>query len=74
MTIGLDTIPGGGTPVLDTNGVILNEDPIPEVLPTLIHPGNILTGPDFCPDPAEGADSHFHENHDYAPNLSLIHI
>ena len=44
------------TPVLDANGVILDEDPIPEVLPTLIHPGDILAGPDLHPGPTEGAD------------------
>ena len=52
MTIGLNTIPRGATPILDANRVILNEDPIPEVLPTLIHSGNVLTGPDLHPDPA----------------------
>ena len=56
MTIGLDTIPRGATPILDANGVILDKDPIPEVLPTLIHPGDVLAGPDLHPDPAEGTD------------------
>ena len=36
MTIGLHTIPVGATPILDTDKVILNKDPIPGVLPTLI--------------------------------------
>ena len=51
MTIGLHTIPEGATPILDANRVILDEDPIPEVLLTLVHPGDVLTGPDLHPDP-----------------------
>ena len=56
MTIGLHTTPRGTTPVLDTNKVILNEDPIPGVLTTLVHPGDILAGLNLCPDPIGGAD------------------
>ena len=56
MTNGLHTIPRGATPVLDANEDILNEDPIPGVLPTLVHPGDILTGLNLHPDPIGGAD------------------
>ena len=56
MTVGLHTAPRGATPVLDANEVFLNEDPIPGVLPTLTHPGDILAGLDLHPDPVEGAD------------------
>ena len=56
MTVGLHTTPRGTTPILDADEVILDEDPIPRVLPTLVHPGDILAGPDLCPDPTEGAD------------------
>ena len=35
---------------------ILNEDPIPAVLPTLVHPGDILAGLNLHPDPVGGAD------------------
>ena len=56
MTIGLHTTPRGATPILDTDKVILDENPIPGVLPTLIHPGDIFTGPDLHPDPIGGAD------------------
>ena len=56
MTIGLHTTPRGATPILDADKVILNEDPIPGVLPTLVHPGDILTGLDLHPDPVGGAD------------------
>ena len=55
MTISLNTIPRGATAILNANGVILNEDSIPDVLLTLIHPGNTLTGPSLHPDPTEGA-------------------
>ena len=51
MTIGLHT-----TPILDADEVILDEDPIPGVLPTLLHPGDILAGLDLCPDPIGGTD------------------
>ena len=37
MTIGLHTAPRGATPVLDADEVILDEDPIPGLLPTLVH-------------------------------------
>ena len=56
MAVGLHTTPRGATPILDANGVILKEDPIPGVLPTCIHPGDVLTGPDLDPDPVEGTD------------------
>ena len=55
MTIGLHTTPRGATPILDTDQVILDEDPIQGVLPTHVHPGDVLTGPDLCPDPIGGA-------------------
>ena len=56
MTVGFCTTPRGATLVLDADEVILDEDPIPGVLPTLVHPGDILTGHDLCPDPVGGAD------------------
>ena len=56
MTIGLHTTPRGATPILDADEVILNEDSIPGVLPTFIHPGDILAGVNLHPDPAGGAD------------------
>ena len=56
MTVGLHTTPRGATPVLDANKVILNKNPIPGVLPTLVHPGDVLTGLDLYPDPIGGAD------------------
>ena len=55
MTVGLHTTPGGATPVLDADEVILNEDPIPGVLPTLVHP-DVLAGLNLHPDPVRGAD------------------
>ena len=55
MTIGLNTTPRGATTILDANKVILDEDPIPGVLPTLVHPGDILAG-QIHPDPIGGAD------------------
>ena len=54
MTTGLHTIPRGATPIIDTNEVILDKDPIPGVLPTLVHPGNILTSLNLHPDPIGG--------------------
>ena len=56
MTIALHTTPRGATPILDANEVILDEDRIPRVLPTLINPGDVLAGLDLCPDPVAGAD------------------
>ena len=56
MTVGLHTTPRGATPILDADKVILDEDPIPGVLPTLVHPGDILTGLDLHPDPIGGTD------------------
>ena len=56
MTIGLHTTPRGATPVQDPDEVILNEDPIPGVLPTIIHPGDILAGLDLHLDPVGGTD------------------
>ena len=56
MTISLNTIPSRATPILDANRVILDEGPIPEVLLTLIHPGDVLAGPVLHPDLAEGTD------------------
>ena len=56
MAIGLHTAPRGATLILDADKVILDEDPIPGVLPTCIHPGDILAGPNLCPDPIGGAD------------------
>ena len=56
MTIGLHTIPGGATPILDANRVILDEGSISEALPALIHPGDIPTGLNLCPDPVGGVD------------------
>ena len=44
MTISLNTIPSRATPILDANEVILDEDPIPKVLLTFIHPDSVLTG------------------------------
>ena len=56
MTIGLHTAPRGTTPILDADEVTLDEDPIPGVLPTRIRPGDVLAGPNLCPDPVGGAD------------------
>ena len=56
MTIGHHTTPRGATPILDANKVILDEDPIPGVLATLVCPGDVLTGLDLHPDPVGGAD------------------
>ena len=56
MTIGLHTALRGATPILDADKVILDEDRIPGVLPTLIHPGDILIGLNLHPDPVGGAD------------------
>ena len=56
MTVGLHTAPRGATPILDADKVILDEDPISGVLPTHIHPGDVLTGPNHHPDPIGGAD------------------
>ena len=56
MAVGLHTAPRGATPILDANKVILNEDPIPGILPTHICPGDVFTGPDLHPDPIGGAD------------------
>ena len=56
MTVGLHTTPRGAIPILDANEVILDEDPIPRVLPTLIHQGDILAGLDLHPDPIGGTD------------------
>ena len=56
MTVGLHTAPRGATPILDADKVIPDEDPIPGVLPTHVHPGDILAGPDLCPDPVVGTD------------------
>ena len=56
MTVGLHTIPRGATPILHANEVIINEDPIPGVLSTLIHPEDILAGLDLHPDTIGGAD------------------
>ena len=56
MTVGLHTTPRGVTPILDTDKIILNEDPIPGVLPTHVHPEDVLTGPDLHTDPVGGTD------------------
>ena len=56
MTVGLHTAPRGATPILDANEVVLDEDPIPGVLPTLVHPGDVLAGLNLHPDPIGGAD------------------
>ena len=56
MVVGLHTALRGATPILDADKVILNEGPIPGILPTCVHPGDILTGPDLHPDPVGGAD------------------
>ena len=56
MTVGLCTAPRGTSPILDADEVILDEDPIPGVLPTLIHLGGILTGHDPRPVPIGGTD------------------
>ena len=56
MTVGLHTAPRGAIPILDAYEVILNEDPIPGVLSTLVHLGGILAGLDLHPDPVGGAD------------------
>ena len=57
MAIGLHTAPRGATPILDTDEVILNEGPIPGILPTCFHLGDVPTGLDLHPDPLGGADS-----------------
>ena len=54
MTLGLHTAPRGATPVLDADEVIL--DLHLGVLPTLVCPGDVLTGLDLCPDPVGGTD------------------
>ena len=69
MTVGLHTAPRGATPVLDADKVILDEDPIPGVLPTCVHPGDILTGPNLCPDPVGGADPILTAKQDPDPDL-----
>ena len=56
MTVGLQTSPRGATPILDAKEVILDEDSIPGVLPTLLCPGDILTGLNLHPDPVGGPD------------------
>ena len=56
MTISLDTVPSGATPIWDANEIILDEGPIPGILLTLIHPGSIPTSLVLHSDPAEGAD------------------
>ena len=56
MTIGLHTTPRGATLILDANKVILHEDPIPGVIPPLIHPRDILAGLNLHPDPIGGTD------------------
>ena len=56
MTVGLHTAPQGATPILDADKVVLDEDPIPGVLPTHIRQGDVLAGPDLRPDPVGGAD------------------
>ena len=56
MTIGLHTTLRGATPIPDADEVILNEDPIPGVLPTLVPPVDILTGLDLHSDPIGGTD------------------
>ena len=56
MTVGLHTTPRGATLILNADEVILDEDPIPGVLPTLFHPGDVLTGLNLHPDPLRGAD------------------
>ena len=47
MAVGLHTTQRGATPILDADKVILNEGPIPGILPTRIHPGDIPVGPDL---------------------------
>ena len=56
MTISLHTSPRGATPILDADEVILNEDPIPGFLPTLVCPRDILAGLNLHPDPVGGGD------------------
>ena len=56
VTVGLHTVPRGATLILDVDKVILNKDPIPGVLPTCVCLGDVLAGPDLCPDPVGGAD------------------
>ena len=56
MAIGLHATPRGATSILDTDEVILDEGPIPGILPTHVCPGDIPTGPDLCPDPIGDAD------------------
>ena len=69
MTIGLHTTPRGATPILDADKVILDEDPIPGVLPTLIHPGDVLAGLDLHPDPIGGTDPILAAEPDPDPDL-----
>ena len=56
MAIGLHTTSRGATPILNADEVVLDEGPIPGILPTRVHPGDILAGPDVCPDPIGGVD------------------
>ena len=56
MTICLQTAPRGATSILDADEVILDKDPIQGVLPTLVHPGDLLTGLNLHPDPIGCAD------------------
>ena len=56
MAIGLHTAPRGATPILNGDEVILNEGPIPGILPTCIRLGDVLAGPDLHPDPVGGTD------------------
>ena len=56
MTISLNTVLSRATPILDATEVILDKDPVSEVLLTLIHPDDILTGLALCPDPADGTN------------------
>ena len=44
MAMGLHTTPRGATPILNANAVILNKGPIPGILPTHIHPGDVAMG------------------------------
>ena len=56
IAVGLHTTLRGSTPILDANKVILDESPIPGILPTCIHLEDVPAGLNFCPDPIGGAN------------------
>ena len=56
MAIGLHTALRGATPILDADEVILDDGPIPGILPTRVCPGDVPAGLDLHPDSMGGAD------------------